>query len=76
MKERPLNKGWLKLTQADWNERPAVFVWAPDVEMVAVATGRHEIGSIVYLHHDKIRVTEEAEWIIRAVDEICREDES
>lgn len=66
-----MNYGWLKLTalghDMDYPDRGAVYVWAADTEMVRALNGG---GCIVYLHHDKQFVCEEAEWVVEQIDEI------
>ncbi len=64
-----MHYGWLKLRQRAYGP---VYVWAADVEMVAVVYVPPDCdqSSVVYLHHDKIEVKEEAEWIVEQVDRI------
>ncbi len=61
-----MNVGWLRLTQT--NDLP-VWVWAVDIEMVADSGS----GTVVYLHHDKIVVKDDAEFIIDSADAISEQ---
>lgn len=58
-----MHVGWLRLTQTD--DRP-VWVWATDIAMVA----ENEIGTVVYVHHDKIVVKDDPEFVIESADAI------
>ncbi len=60
-----MNRGWLKLRQRD-TDLPAL-VWITDVEMVAAIDGG---GCWVYVHHDKIAVREDPEWVVEQVDAV------
>ncbi len=54
---------WLELTKTDGKR---VWVWAPDVEMVEDG----QLGTVVYLHHDKMIVKDDPIVVIDSCDAI------
>lgn len=59
-----MNPGWLKLTSQTGDG--VVYLWASDVEVVQ----QMGFGTLVYVHHGSVQVSESAEDVIAAVDAI------